>query len=133
MSNILKEALSRYLASKGLVVESEGSNDNKEYPKSHNLHLMVNGGDEHHVIQGVKHSWANQRKVFDKAVAHVAKKTGHDHEAVEDALGSADYHHHLVDKSDLHNKPDRVHKSIDDYVKYHSKGDTEWVKDELGD
>jgi hypothetical protein len=120
MSNILKEALSRYLASKGLVVESEGSNDNKEYPKSHNLHMMVNGGDEHHVIQGV-------------AVAHVAKKTGHDHEAVEDVLGNADYHHHLVDKSDLHNKPDRVHKSIDDYVKYHSKGDTEWVKDELDD
>ena len=129
MSNILKEAVSRYIAKKGLVAEAAG--DNKEYPKSNNLHLMVNGGDEHHVIQGVKHNDENHRKVVDKVVAHVAKKTGHDEGDVEDALGEAEYHHHPVDDSDIHRKPDHVHKSIDAYVKHHSKGDTEWVKDVL--
>ena len=126
MNKNLKESLNRYITNKFYTTE-ELEWDNKKYPKSHNLHLDANEG-EHHVIQGVPHTDENADKVYKHIVNNIHKETGLSKRRVDDGFQNADGHHNIRHESDISGKPDKVHKSIEDYAKYHHKGDVAWIR-----
>lgn len=116
----------------GLAEAKKGDHPFKTYPPEHNMHLETAEGDEHHVIQGIAHTQENADHVFheiNKAGAKIAKMSTREFEAIN---GDTPFHHTLRSRESLGagDKPTKVHKSVEDYVKYHAPKDAAWVKEQ---
>ena len=97
------------------------------------LHLHSYDGSEpvRHEIHGLSNTKKNSSHVFKTMTAAVAKKTGHSHADVKDAMEAhEDRHVHGMPKEE--GEKVVVHKSVDDYVKHHLSTDAKNVKDSLG-
>ena len=105
-----------------------------KFPESNHLHLITHDGEQHHVIKGVSHTEENARRARDYTMKAGAKLAGKPEDHHREAFDNLEAHHSLAGFADeqhgypVHEKPTKVHDSIEAYGKYHAKGDAKWSK-----